>query len=324
MKITSLEKQKSCQVNKLKMVRRMIILFAYTIFNPLAHANTIDVYLAAGQSNAKLTWADAIQSELNQLRPERKTVVVHSYHSGAWLNQWWNDGAKQNYTDNLAALSAKMIELEEAGDQPIFKGLFWFQGEGDSGSYSNMDIYKERFRAYINQLEEDTATDSIITVIHAIDGNSAPFYDDPANLAGRTRAQVEYMRNIHFELGDELHGFTVDTRPYQRGDAWHISSSELSALGEFTAEKLYLDELSGPYKLITSAIREVSDSMEIDFSGPSSIENWSLLTSQSLTNVFRQSQRGTYSIVESSAGNYTANFSITEGAKCEFFKLSSP
>ncbi|WPJ96431.1 sialate O-acetylesterase [Coraliomargarita algicola] len=219
----------------------------------LVHAKEIDVYLAAGQSNAKAIWAQSIQSELRRLSNNQDLQVVHSHHPGNWLNAWWKDDQPQkNYTDNYNAVQAKFKQILAAGNTPIFKGIFWFQGEGDTRSPRDKALYKARFKAYIHRLESDFQSSEITPVITVIDGNSAPKYDDPKNLAGRTRQDVEGMRKILFELSEEVNGLAVDSRDYKRGDAWHIESSDLIALGQESAQ-LYYEKFLAPNNTSTDS-----------------------------------------------------------------------
>ena len=97
-----------------------------TLFQ-IVYAQEVDVFLAAGQSNAKATWSNSIEMTLNRLRPEKETVVAHSYHPGNWLYAWWNDSPQNNYYDNLTALETEFSELRSEGKEPIFRGVFWFR-----------------------------------------------------------------------------------------------------------------------------------------------------------------------------------------------------
>ncbi|MGB0258658.1 MAG: sialate O-acetylesterase [Coraliomargarita sp.] len=287
-----------------------------------AVAREVDVFLAAGQSNAKLSWSNSIESTLNELRSEKEIRVVHSFHPGNWLNRWWNEIPQSNYTDNLAALETAFTEIEQAGKEPVFRGLFWFQGEGDSGSYSNMDLYKERFKSYVDQLKSDMSQATITTVIVAIDGNQDPFYDEPSNLAGRTRAQVEYMRNIHFELGVELDGFTVDSRDYIRGDAWHMTTSELQSLGQLIGEKYFLDYWAQKYAIQTSQIEVKNGSVFIHFDAPTGIENWTVYQSQDLHN-WSIISRFEKEVTDSSEVEYKVEVSF-DSSQSNFYRIGDP
>lgn len=300
-----------------------VISFILFTFLQLTNAEEVDVFLAAGQSNAKATWADSIESTLNRLRPDKETVVVHSFHSGSWLQGWWNVTPQQNYRDNLAALESAFSALRTAGKEPVLKGVFWFQGEGDSGSYPTMDLYKERFKSYLAQLETDMGVSDIKAMIVAIDGNSDPSYDTPANLAGRTRAQVEYMRNIHFELGSELDGFAVDSRDYQRGDAWHLPTAELVVLGQLMAEKYYLEYWLPEHQITPSSTKIVDGKVNVSFTAPAGIANWKTFQSNDLS-TWTLMLRSEATISETSDGNYISESAYQEDLTSIFYRISIP
>jgi len=301
---------------------KKIAIILLTLFQ-LVNAQEVDVFLAAGQSNAKATWSNSIEMTLNRLRPEKETVVVHSYHSGNWLYAWWNESPQQNYYDNLTALEAEFSELRSTGKEPIFRGVFWFQGEGDSGSYSTMNLYKERFKNYLAQLELDMEGDQIKSVIVVIDGNQDSFYDEPTNLAGRTRAQIEYMRNIHVELGLELDGFAVDSRDYQRGDAWHLSSAELGSLGQRIGEKYFLNYWLSNYTITGNESNLENGKFYMPFSAPSGILNWTVYRSDDLS-AWTPLLRSEKTISEASNGNYLVEVLIDTPSKSSFYKIASP
>lgn len=204
-----------------------------------AQAATVDVYLAAGQSNAKAVWAQAIESELRELSSTENIVVAHSTHPGAWFYKWWNDGPQQNYLDDAAAVTAVFERIRKEGDEPVLKGIFWFQGEGDTKSKTHVNQYRERFTAYVDQLKKDFFASDLSVVINVIDGNSDPAYDAPEKMAGRSRQQIENMRTVLFELGDEFPGIAIDTRPYRRSDAWHVVSDDLKTLGLENARRFH-------------------------------------------------------------------------------------
>lgn len=47
------------------------------------------------------------------------------------------------------------------------------------------------------------------------------------------------MRQIQFSLGNLDNGVAVDTRGYERGDVWHLSSNALAELGETAAHAFH-------------------------------------------------------------------------------------
>lgn len=202
-----------------------------------AHAATRNVFFAGGQSNAKATWAAAIASGL-QAGYGSDLVMVATNHSGEGLANWFTTGPNANYSNDLfnaagtGLLQSRIHAITNAGDEVVFKGFFWFQGETDTGSYASMDAYTNRFRAMMAQLKQDLGMETDVNFMLAvIDGNPDPFYDDPANAAGRTRADVDYLRGIQTNLCVAPSGAYVDTRGYTRTDMWHLTTGELTRLG---------------------------------------------------------------------------------------------
>ncbi|WPJ96291.1 hypothetical protein SH580_01065 [Coraliomargarita algicola] len=112
-----------------------------------AQAAPVHIYLAAGQSNATASWSNSIESRLNELSPSPRHLVVNSIHSGNWMPLWWNEVPKGNYVDDSNKLQKAIDAVKAEGDTPIFKDLFWIQGEGDSKSVAHIKSYKERFIA---------------------------------------------------------------------------------------------------------------------------------------------------------------------------------
>ncbi|QDS90687.1 hypothetical protein EC9_49010 [Rosistilla ulvae] len=196
------------------------------------------VFFAGGQSNAKPRWAAKIQQELEKAYGDR-ALLVHSYHPGAWLSGWIKDGQVQNNyrvdflnPEGTGALQKAINRLEANGKAWKFGGFFWFQGEGDSGSVAAMDQYTDSFNAMLGKIKNDFGiVDDFPQVIAVIDGNHAAKYDDPKNLAGRSRAAVDQMRGVLISLGSADGCGYVDTRGMPRGDAWHLSQPALAELG---------------------------------------------------------------------------------------------
>lgn len=101
------------------------------------HAN---IYIVGGQSNAKATYAAGISEVVSTFDPDG--VIFHTFHSGNRLDQWvsgtnlGNFSRHYNYFEDYWSVDG-MSHLEEFisdyGSWDIV-AVFWFQGEGDSGS----------------------------------------------------------------------------------------------------------------------------------------------------------------------------------------------
>lgn len=164
-----------------------ISIFASTIvWQQAVHAELVTVYLAAGQSNAKATWANSIQSTLRDLRGD-SSVVAHSQHNGDALGQWFTDEPRGNYFDDLAVLNSSFAAVVAAGDTPVFGGLFWFQGESDTGAFATMNMYQQRFNDMLLEYENDLNLSAAVQfAIMVIDAD--PGFNLPAN---RTQQKIK-------------------------------------------------------------------------------------------------------------------------------------
>jgi len=202
-----------------------------------AGAKTVNVFFAGGQSNAKAEWASAIAGGL-QTGYGSTLVMVSKTHPGAGLSSWFTTTPQDNYTNDFwnasgtGALQSQIRAITNAGDVAVFQGIFWFQGETDTGSYASMDAYTNRVGGMLARIKMDLGLTNDIRLTYAvIDGNPDPYYDDPANSGGRTRADIDYLRAYQTAQGAQTQFAYVDTRGYTRADMWHVTSAELTRLG---------------------------------------------------------------------------------------------
>jgi hypothetical protein len=203
-----------------------------------AEAKTVNVFFAGGQSNAKAVWGSAIASGL-QAGYGSSLVMVWTNHSGEAMDRWFTTAPRANYSNDLfnasgtGLLQAQIHAITNAGDQAVFKGVFWFQGEGDTGNYPAMDAYTNRFNGMLAQLKQDLGmTNDVRFTMAIIDANQDPDLDDALAAIGRTHAMVDYLRTNQIDLSSGPQGSYVDTRSYSRGtDVWHLPTDELIRLG---------------------------------------------------------------------------------------------
>ncbi len=218
---------------------RMIMMLVATVglaFST-AQAKTVNVFFAGGQSNAKAEWSSAIAGGL-QAGYGSTLVMAAAGHAGNALSQWFTTEPQVNYSNdfwNVAGtgiLQSQIRAITNAGDVAVVKGIFWFQGESDTGSTATMDAYTNRVGGMLAQLKRDLGLTNDIRFTYAvIDGNPDPYYDDPANTGGRTRADIDYLRAYQIAQGSGPQFAYADTRGYTRTDMWHLTSSELTRLG---------------------------------------------------------------------------------------------
>ena len=167
----------------MKFLKSLSLILMFVLLYPqLTVAATINVFFAGGQSNAKQPWVDSIESTLTTSGAYQNVLVVNSAHPGNWLSQWYTDTANANYSydfynaNGTGLLESSLNEIEQAGDTFVFTGLFWFQGEGDTGAQSAIDLYGSRFLAMLEQLSNDINGDVIRSVdftMVIIDANPA-------------------------------------------------------------------------------------------------------------------------------------------------------
>lgn len=210
---------------------------ACAVIASFAEADTRTIFFAGGQSNAKATWAASIASGL-QAGYGSSLVMVHTNHSGEGLANWFTTEGKANYSNDLfnaagtGLLQTQIRAITNAGDQAVFQGFFWFQGETDTGSTASMDAYTNRFNAMMAQLKADLGlTNDVRFNVAVIDANASPDFDDDLAASGRSRAMVEYLRSNQVALCAAPQATNVDTRGYTRTDLWHLTTDELSRLG---------------------------------------------------------------------------------------------
>ena len=153
--------------------------------------NIVDLFIATGQSNAAWPWDSenqvgtfqfgaGVQAALTASGRFSNPTVVSQGEPGMPIDQWWQSGAPQwayqknffgTYQSQTAALEAKIAEIEAAGDTPVFRGVFWFQGEADGQNGTTEADYTERWNSILGQLTSDVGTGDYYFVMNTV-GNS--------------------------------------------------------------------------------------------------------------------------------------------------------
>lgn len=199
-------------------------------------AGSRNVFFAGGQSNAKAEWAAAIAAGL-QAGYGADLVMVHTNHPGEAMANWFTTAPAVNYSNDLfnaagtGRLQAQIQAITNAGDQAVFRGFFWFQGESDTGSAATMDAYTNRFQAMMARLRQDLGlTNDVRFTLAVIDANTNVAFDTVLTDSGRTREGINTFRARQIDLGAAPSGSCADTRGYERTDLWHLTSSELARL----------------------------------------------------------------------------------------------
>lgn len=195
-----------------------------------------DIIIVSGQSNARLAYANGVFLAIEDSGRYENPVLFHRHRSGNRMSFWVN-GTPGNYTlntnfledfwnpDGTADLQQFIAGIEADGDTWDIAGFFWFQGEGDTGSYTQINNYAGRFMHLLNTLEFNLGLDHRIPfIITAIDYNGD---DDWLASINRTPELIEAMRDAHFQIGDSVPwAATSDSRGWPRIDLWHVGDHD--------------------------------------------------------------------------------------------------
>ncbi len=213
--------------------------------NQLVQAQVVEVFFLGGQSNATGEWKRGIETELKKAYGDRPFVIVHGYHPGKWMKKWMTDQPQALFEedfyreDGTGSLELAWQQLVESGQEPVLRGFFWFQGEGDTGNFEDQRAYAARFNRIRSLIAARFQQPEPPFCVAVIDGNQDPVYDDPEKASGRTREKVEGMRQVLFQLGQQDDGVAFDTRDFKRTDFWHLPKEEQFRAGQDMAKVWY-------------------------------------------------------------------------------------
>ena len=197
-----------------------------------ANAAVIDVFFAGGQSNATDAWADGLSSTLNAQYDN--ALVVYQNHPGMWLRSWYNGVPKALYEEDFyndsdtGLLQSQLDGIVANGDTYNFSGFFWYQGESEITSENDVNQYATRFNAMLDQIQSDLSLDPFRFVIAAVDANRPLLKDLEVE-------QIEAMRAVQFEIGDQALGMSYDVAAggynWIDNDKWHLDEDSARQLG---------------------------------------------------------------------------------------------
>ncbi len=193
-----------------------------------ALADHVNVFFVGGQSNANDQLSHGVASALAASGRYGNFQIVHINHSGNQLWQWIQAPGgvptpQANYqadffnSTQTGALEQAFADIRHNGDTPVLRGFFWFQGEGDTGSATNVNLYRQRFLAMMELLRQDVQQNDPIRFALAI-------IDAKVDTLDADRQQLtDQLRAIQLQIGADFeHGVAVDSRPFARSDAWHL------------------------------------------------------------------------------------------------------
>lgn len=222
-----------------------IIFLIALLISPATLSTPVNVFFAGGQSNAKLAWAEAIESRLTESGRYEEVVVVQNNSGGAWLNHWINpnsDAATEAYKHDFfnengtGNLQAAISGLTGSGDDPVFSGFFWMQGESDSLDPNAISRYAESFNLLLQRINIDLGfapSDRQFNVsLGAVSTNADAAF--PAQLqASYPDHDIDAMRQVQFNIASADPFISItDSHLYERYDYWHMTNESLVSLGE--------------------------------------------------------------------------------------------
>ena len=95
--------------------------------------------------------------------PAQNVMLIKGTRSGSNLHTAWAQGGI-HYNNFLQTIGEAVDQIQANGDTPVFKGMFWVQGEADSIDLDNALNYEANLTDLIQRVREDF-----------FDGRDAPF-----------------------------------------------------------------------------------------------------------------------------------------------------
>ena len=133
------------------------------------------------------------------------------------------------YTWFLETVSTGLEMLEADGYTPVIKGIWWMQGEAETGSEKPANAYNELLTSLINDMRAD------LTKIAGVDYNSLPFVigeitskpgtSVPSHMHVVCQAQLDVAAAL-----DKV--FVLDTTGLAQQDHWHYTADSQVTIGE--------------------------------------------------------------------------------------------
>ena len=241
-----------------------IIFILLFFLNNTAFAKTVNVFFAGGQSNATALWANSISSALVASSKFQDVLLVHQYHAGTPLS-YWHDGTApgDNYSDDFfdqngggaALLEQANAGVVSSGDNYVFSGLFWFQGETDRFAPMR-NTYIDNFNAMLDELygdlagHFDPAFQFVLALVDMDEINYAP--------GAALRSDVDALRGVQQQLvaSSVYNGYYLDTKGYTRKDLWHLDAASQVQfgveMGQSFAENYSPVPIPGAFLLLSS------------------------------------------------------------------------
>ncbi|MBQ8290018.1 MAG: hypothetical protein IJY01_04020 [Clostridia bacterium] len=133
------------------------------------------------------------------------------------------------YTWFLETVQRGLDMLEDDGYKPVIKGIWWMQGEAETGSATPANAYNELLTDLINDMRAD------LTSITGVDQSSLPFVMGEIT-RNPSSTQPEYLSTVckaQTDVAAALKNvFVVDTTGLAQQDGWHYTADAQITIGQ--------------------------------------------------------------------------------------------
>jgi len=133
------------------------------------------------------------------------------------------------YTWFLETVSSGLEMLEADGYTPVIKGIWWMQGEAETGSEKPANAYNELLTTLINDMRAD------LTKIAGVNYNSLPFVIGEITSKPGTSvpSHMHVVCQAQLDVAAALDNvFVVDTTGLAQQDHWHYTADSQIIIGE--------------------------------------------------------------------------------------------
>ncbi|MBE6537344.1 MAG: sialate O-acetylesterase [Ruminococcaceae bacterium] len=133
------------------------------------------------------------------------------------------------YTWFLETVTRGLDMLKADGYTPVIKGIWWMQGEAETGSEKPAAAYNELLTTLINDMRAD------LTDITGIDQSALPFVmgEITRNPTATQPSHLNVVCQAQLDVAAALNNvFVVDTTGLAQQDAWHYTADSQVIIGE--------------------------------------------------------------------------------------------
>ena len=189
------------------------------------------------------------------------TTGKYAVESGTWTSPSYiedknitTEGTKIGllYTEFISTVTTAVAELREMGYTPVLRGMWWMQGEAESGNLERATEYPNMLKYLISDLRSDlseifsASCDNMPFVMGGINGNhTAVGKTLPAYIANINAAQIAVCETVN-------NVYRVDTQGLPQIDEWHYSNQSQHTIGKQIIEIIY--SAQGAYSVTYDAV----------------------------------------------------------------------